>query len=154
GVISGHRYTLSPTGRRDAVVEQDGRRVDYTYDALDRLTREAITDAVRGDRALAYTYDAVGNRLTRDDSAEGGTEYVYDANDRLVTEMLAGAVTHYTHDDQGNTLSRVSAAGGAFYTWDFENRLLTVDTDGDGGIDVRNAYDAAGNRVSQTAGGQ
>ena len=63
-------------------------RVDYTYDALDRLTREAITDAVLGDRTFDYTYDAVGNRLTRNDSAAGLTEYSYDANDRLLTETL------------------------------------------------------------------
>src|SRR5262249_9531772 len=38
GVISSYRYTLAPTGRRDAVVEDTGRRVDYSYDALDRIT--------------------------------------------------------------------------------------------------------------------
>ena len=61
GVISSQRYTLTPTGHRASVVEHDGSRVDYTYDALDRLTREAITDAVLGDRTFDYTYDAVGN---------------------------------------------------------------------------------------------
>src|SRR5262249_18857148 len=43
GVISSYRYTLAATGRRDAVVEDTGRRVDYTYDDLDRLTEERIT---------------------------------------------------------------------------------------------------------------
>ena len=71
GVISNYDYSLAPTGRRDAVVEDTGRRVDYSYDALDRLTREKIIDAVFGDRTIDYTYDAVGNRLTRADSVEG-----------------------------------------------------------------------------------
>src|SRR5208337_516016 len=37
GVISSYRYTLAKNGRRDAVVENTGRTVDYIYDALDRL---------------------------------------------------------------------------------------------------------------------
>ena len=43
-IISSYRYTLGPTGRRDAVVEDSGRRVGYKYDLLDRLTDELITD--------------------------------------------------------------------------------------------------------------
>jgi RHS repeat-associated protein len=154
GVISSYRYTLAPTGRRDAVLEDTGRRVDYAYDALDRLTREKITDAVLGDRTIDYRYDAVGNRLIRSDSHQGATEYTYDTLDRLITETLAGQVTQYTYDKNGNTRSRVSATERVFYNWDFENRLTAADTDGDGTNDERNAYDADGNRVSQTSGGQ
>jgi RHS repeat-associated protein len=153
GVISSYRYTLAPTGRRDAVVEHDGRRVDYSYDALDRLTREAITDMVLGDRDIDYTYDPVGNRLTRDDSAEGVTSYTYDANDQLLTEELLGELARYTYDNNGNTLSRVSPTDRVFYEWDVENRLIAADTDGDGVNDVTNEYDADGIRVAQTVGG-
>ncbi|MHB8861524.1 MAG: putative Ig domain-containing protein [Pirellulaceae bacterium] len=154
GVITSHRYTLTPIGQRASIVEQGGRRVDYTYDVLNRLTREAIADAVFGDRTFDYTYDAVGNRLTRSDSASGLTQYSYDANDRLLTELSGGALTQFTYDDNGNMLSRVSATDQAFYEWDFENRLLAADTDGDGTIDVRNVYDDSGIRVSQTVGDQ
>jgi RHS repeat-associated protein len=158
GVISSHRYTLAPTGRRDAVVDHDGRRVDYAYDALDRITREVITDAVLGDRTFDYTYDAVGNRLTRNDSVEGLTTYSYDANDRLLTELALdtglSTTTSYTYDNNGNLLSRTSATDQVFYNWDFENRLVSVDTNGDGTIDVRNEYDHSGIRVSQTVSGQ
>ena len=154
-MISSYSYPLSPTGRRNAVVEDTGRRVDYSFDALDRLTREKIIDAVFGDRTIDYTYDAVGNRLTRADSVEGVTSYIYDAMDRLDTETLAGDVAQYTYDKNGNTLSRVaSATDQVFYTWDFANRLIAADTNGDGVIDARNVYDADGNRVSQTVSGQ
>src|SRR5262249_24939928 len=71
GVISSCTYTLGLTGRRDAVLEDTGRRVEYTYDAVDRLTREQITDAAFGDLTIDYSYDAVGNRLTRNDSGPG-----------------------------------------------------------------------------------
>ena len=82
------------------------------------------------------------------------TTYIYDANDRLLTETLAGDVTQYTYDNNGNTLSRISATDQVFYDWDFENRLIAADTDGDGTIDARNVYDADGIRVSQTVSGQ
>ena len=132
------RYTLDPTGNRTAVVEHDGRRVDYAYDELYRLIGETITIRRRsGNRTIDYTYDPVGNRLTRDDSAEGVTAYTYDDNDRLLTETLAGDDDHATsYDDNGNTLSKTSATDQVFYDWDFENRLVAADTDGDGTDDV------------------
>ena len=148
-IISSYRYTLSATGRRDAVLENTGRRVNYSYDDLDRLTREAITDAALGDRTFDYTYDPVGNRLTRSDSVEGLTIYDYDDNDRLITEDLAGEIAQYTYDSNGNTLSRQSPTERVIYGWDFENRLVSVDTNGDGTVDVRNQYDAEGIRIAQ-----
>jgi RHS repeat-associated protein len=156
GVISSYRYTLGPTGRRDAVVENTGRRVDYGYDALDRLTREAISDAVFGNRTIDYTYDPVGNRVTRNDSTEGLTVSTYDANDRLLTETLGSQVTRYTYDDNGNTLSKVtSATNQAFYHWDAQNRMVSADvTDGTGTHHTDYRYDADGIRVAQTADGQ
>jgi RHS repeat-associated protein len=155
GVISSYRYTLGPTGRRDAVVEDTGRRVDYGYDALDRLTREAISDAVFGNRTIDYTYDPVGNRLTRNDSAEGLTVSTYDNNDRLLTETLGGQVTRYTYDDNGNTLSKVtSATDQASYAWDFQNRMVSADvTSSTGTQHTDYHYDADGIRVSQTTAG-
>lgn len=154
GVISSYLYTLAPTGRRDSVLENDGRFVAYTYDDLDRLTSEEITDAVFGNRDITYTYDPVGNRLTRGDSAEGVTTYTYNPDDRLLTEELAGHVTQYTYDDNGNTLSKVTDLDQVFYKWDFENRLIGADIDGDGVKDVANGYDADGVRVSQDVNGQ
>jgi len=70
GVISSYRYTLdadgtAPSGR--------GHRPNRKL----RLRRSlpppggTITDPVNGNRTIAYTYDPVGNRLIRNDSAEG-----------------------------------------------------------------------------------
>ncbi|MHB0954937.1 MAG: putative Ig domain-containing protein [Pirellulaceae bacterium] len=155
GVLASYRYTLTATGRRSAVEEQGGRRVDYTYDPVGRLTREAITDAVLGDLAIDYLYDAAGNRLTRNDSAQGLTEYVYDDNDRLLSETLASEVTEYTYDNNGNTLSRVSATDQVFYDWDFENHLIAADVTDAGGtrhLDYR--YDVDGLRVASAIDGE
>src|SRR5262249_10580093 len=152
--ISSYRYTLNSTGQRTAVQEDTGRRVDYTYDGLDRLTREAITDAAAGNRTIAYTYHPPGNRLTRAHPVQGTTAYTYDDNDRLLTETLGGVVTRYTHDDNGNTRSKISSpTDQVLYTWDAENRLVGVEvTDASGTRRVTYRYDADGLQVSSTQG--
>lgn len=151
--IDSYRYGLGPNGRRESVIENTGRSVKYSYDAMDRLTREAIRDLVLGDRTIDFAYDGVGNRLTRTDSGEGITTFSYDELDRLLTEVHAGNTTNYTYDKNGNTLSRVNETDQAFYDWDVENRLIAADTDGDGTVDVRDTYDADGIRVSQIVAG-
>ena len=153
-VIASYAYTVGLTGLRDTVIENTGRRVDYTYDALDRLSEENIIDAVFGNRTLDYTYDPVGNRLTLTDSIDGVTTYTFDAMNRLATETLSGQVTRYTYDRNGNTLSKISPTDAVFYAWDFDNRLITADTNGDGLVDERNVYDARGDLMAQTINGQ
>ncbi len=155
GVISSYTYTLAATGRRDQVVEDSGRRVNYGYDALDRLTGETITDSSAGNRTFGYTYDPVGNRLTRTDTLEGTTLYVYDANDRLLTETRGSSVTAYAYAANGNTLSKdAGPTDHAVYSWDAENRLISADvTDANGTKHIENRYDADGIRVSQTVDG-
>ena len=81
-----YTYTLDQVGNRKSVEEYGGRKVEYTYDELHRLTKEVITDPVNGDsatqtlreRTIEYTYDAVGNRYTKNDSVFGLTTYTYD----------------------------------------------------------------------------
>lgn len=150
--ISGYVYELSPTGQRVSVVELGGRRVDYVYNALSRLTQEIVSDIGGGTRTTTYTYDAVGNRLSRDDSTDGLTTYAYDANDRLTAETRGAAVVTYTYDAAGRLLARNGTGGLVTYQWGRDNRLMAADTDGNGSIDLRYEYDADGNRVAQTVG--
>jgi RHS repeat-associated protein len=161
-VISKFDYTLDAAGNRRVVTELNGRKVEYGYDDLYRLTSETITDAVAGNRTVSYTYDSVGNRLTRSDSVEGATTYVYDSNDRVKTEELKqnNVVVRsydYGYDDNGNTRTRTQkdAAGNVVdtvtYTWNQENRLVGVLSSNGEGISY--AYDADGIRVSKTING-
>jgi YD repeat-containing protein len=73
-------------GNPSSVTEGNGDRVSYSYDALNQLTREQRS----GDNAydITYTYDPVGNRLTKL-AADATTTYTYDAANELVTEALA-----------------------------------------------------------------
>jgi RHS repeat-associated protein len=137
--LASYAQTLDPTGRRLSVNEQDGRAVSYAYDSLYRLTNEAVTGgaAPSGNGSVAYTYDAVGNRLSRISTLAAvlSSTSVYDANDRLTSD---------SYDANGNT----RAAAGSTYAYDFEDRIRTVN----GGA-ARLVYDGDGNRVAKTVGG-
>jgi RHS repeat-associated protein len=154
-LITRDQYILGPTGRRDADVQENGRRVDYHYDLLDRVIEEIVTDPVNGNRTTEYTYDPVGNRTQRVDSVDGTTTSTYDQDDRLLTETTVGNVTKFTYDDNGSTLSRItSAVDKAIYLWDARNRLSAADVaDATGTHHVTYQYDADGNLVSTTTDG-
>ncbi len=145
-IISSYNYTLGPRGNRTQVVEDTGRTVNYTYDDVARLTVEDIVDPALGNQTISYTYDSVGNRLTKTDPS-GINSYVYDANDRLLTE---GGNT-YTYDNNGSTLSRTDAGGNIVaYGYDFENRLTTANSTGQ---TLAYEYDEDGLRISSSVNG-
>ncbi|MEX2214855.1 MAG: putative Ig domain-containing protein [Phycisphaeraceae bacterium] len=148
--IASYDYTRNAAGLVVQATELDGRTVDYGYDALLQLVSESISDPVLGDRLITYTYDPVGNRLTRTDSLEGLTAYVYDANDRLLTETGPAGVITYAYDDNGNQLSKSGAGFNVNYTYDFENQLLRVDN---AGSIIEYTYDADGLRTRTTVDG-
>jgi RHS repeat-associated protein len=155
-VTWGETYTLNRVGNRTDVEGTDGSHVHYGYDADHQLVNETVTGPSSGTRTINYSYDAVGNRLTRDDSVSGPTAYSYDVDDRLVTESTGGRTTRYSYDANGNTLSRITdAVDQALYEWDTENRLVRADvTTPAGTTRVDYGYDAEGNRVSMTQDGR
>jgi RHS repeat-associated protein len=136
--LASYSYALGPAGNRTAVTEFGGRMVTYTYDDLYRLTSESIANDPHGVNGnISYSYDAVGNRLSRASTVAPVTSQnsTYDANDRLTSDG---------YDGNGNTTSST----GSNYTYDFENHL----TSADGGT-IRYLYDGDGNRIAKTVGG-
>src|SRR5207253_3983557 len=87
--------------------------------------------------SISYSYDAVGNRLSRSSTVSGvpSTTSTYDDNDRLASD---------SYDNEGNT----TATNGNTYGYDFEDRLTKVN----GGV-VSFVYDGDGNRVAKTVNG-
>ena len=123
-LISGYSYLLGPSGNRLQIVESTGRTIDYGYDNVYRLTQELITDPTLGDKTLDYTYDSVGNRLTKTEDGVT-TDYTYDSNDRL----LSASGTTYAYDANGNTTAELqSDETHHAYQYDFENRLVHITT--------------------------
>lgn len=137
GVLASYAYTLGAAGHRLSVAEHNGRTVNYSYDALHRLTGESIDGDPATNGSITYTYDMVGNRLARASTVGGGVSKTstYDENNRLVGD---------TFDLNGNTIG----SGGNAFAYNFENRLTSVN----GGA-VSYVYDGDGNRVSKTEGG-
>src|SRR6185436_4703307 len=138
-------YTLGPRGQRLRLQESTGRQVDYAYDALGRLIEEQVTVGPSGSLdTTAYTYDAVGNRLTMT-SSRGTTSYSYDANHRLTS---AGTVA-FTYDPNGNLASRSQSGALTTYQYDTLGHLRQV-TAASGGT-TRYTYDALNRRVQRAA---
>jgi|GEM_PF-1022227 len=154
-------FTLGAAGHRQKLVEDDDRVVEYSYDALYRLTEEQVTDP-RGNRITTYTYDATGNRLSRTVTCDpqcsreieaGVTTYVYDANDRLLEESGPDGVTTYSYDENGNTLQKSAPDGTVDYTYNTEDRLTQASGALESGIATEYSYDAQGIRQRQTVDG-
>jgi len=142
-VLASYEYTLGPAGNRIRVAEYAGRTVHYTYDGVYRLVEETIVESNAAVARTTYTYDVVGNRLTKTDGS-GTASYVYDANERLLT---AGGLT-FSFDNNGNTVSMVNGGQTTAYTYDDENRLTHVMSPQ--GTLTNYAYDVDGLRVQKT----
>ena len=150
-----YAYTLGLAGNRTQVMEAGPattwRTVNYTYDAVYRLTQEQIHEpGIVSVQSFNYGYDAVGNRtqMTRNGVV---TSYTYDANDRLLTELNnSTGTTASSYNDSGNLKRRVSSGGTESYVYDSENRLVSASNAN--GL-VSYAYDTDGMRTSKTSGG-
>lgn len=113
--------------------------ITYTYDVLNRLTKETLRDGTQ----IEYTYDAVGNRLTKKVGANT-TNYSYNAANELTT---VGSTT-YIYDKNGNLIDD----GSKLYEYDYNNRLIQVKNKSDGSVIATYEYDADGCRTSKTVG--
>jgi RHS repeat-associated protein len=123
----------------------------YTYDAKNRLTGR--TD-LRLNRSLGYTYDPVGNLLTKADYQGQITTYRYDQADRLVelSNPEYGQVG-YQYDPAGRVLARILANGArTIYDHDDANRLRSLvhyGTNGNVVLTQAFVHDQVGNVIAK-----
>lgn len=147
GLVAQYEYTLGAAGERTNVKELD-RTVEYTYDALYRLTGEKITTADGTVTEYTYAYDNVSNRILKTENG-ANTTYTYNAINQLVKEND----TVYKYDDAGNLVSTTSSGKSAAYTYNAENKLIRATVNEAGKTVVEEyTYDYAGNRTSKTTG--
>jgi YD repeat-containing protein len=148
-LLAAYTYTLDAKGQRTHVEEQPiGRRIDYEYDAADRLIEEHISDPVLGNRTISYTYDPVGNRLTKDDN--GVLTAYSDDNDRLLTETGSA----YTYDNNGNMLMKTGNGEEWRLTYNALNQVEHADiSTSQGTSSLAYTYDHDGIRIGKTING-
>lgn len=130
-------FGYDAAGNRNAAANGS---VSYTFawDNLNRLTGK--TDSRF--RSMSFTYDKVGNILTKTTYQGSMTSYVYNAANRLV--MLRNpdyTQVDYQYDGAGRLLSRVTANGAR----------MTQSFDANGWLSEANQYDAANALVSSIA---
>jgi RHS repeat-associated protein len=176
GEAQGFAYEVDGSGKRSAI--HDGTQttwngtvlspsnpntggVRYTFDLAGRLTHESYPNG----RLIVYTFDKVGNRLTRAEQANGSapvltTTYTYDGNDRLTQETKPdGSVIQYDYDENGNlTMARNYTAASVYekrveYFYTFTGRLAMQRHYAPGSLMAASSvilynYDGDGNRVS------
>ena len=168
--IATFTYTLSADGKRtnssEAQFTTSGSpfsttTITWGYDGDNRLTSENYSTSVSGESYTdTYTYDNVGNRLTKTHVVGTNTLSItdtYDSNgdDRLVTETATGTgaySTSFSYDNNGSLILETRTGSGAVtsnYTYDVQNHLTTAVV---GATTTTYAYDADGNRVSSTQG--
>ena len=64
-IISSYEYTTDNRGLRTKVVDNTGKTTDYIYDDAGKLIKEVVTENGKVTLISSYSYDAVGNRLTK-----------------------------------------------------------------------------------------
>lgn len=138
--IASFYYQLGPTGTRTTLQEYvsgANRTNRWTYDPLYRLTLEAITTNSTL-CSLGYTFDDVGNRLTRSvtnfsvPASLTNQTFTFNTNDWLATDG---------YDANGNTTNSTTTN----YQYDVENRLTNACN---GAVVI--VYNGDGQRVSKT----
>src|SRR5579864_4340066 len=116
--------TYDPIANRTNVVELDGTRLTFAYDASSQLVHEQRSGANAYD--TSYQYDGGGNRTLKTDSG-ANTNYTYNAaNELTVTTPPSGPPTTATFDNNGNLAVEITGGARTSNTWDGENRLTGV----------------------------
>ncbi|MCL5772914.1 MAG: DUF4329 domain-containing protein [Firmicutes bacterium] len=151
-------------------VNFNGKIFNYSYDAASRLTSKSYSNGITTNyqynnanwltlvshmnglnplMSFQYTFDNVGNRLTKLQTLPQGTfswQYAYDSLYRLTTETYPDnhAVT-YTYDANGNRLTRTENAVTINSTYDAADQLLTAGS-------LTFVWDGNGNLIQKTNG--
>ncbi|MFT5525565.1 MAG: RHS repeat-associated protein, partial [Pirellulaceae bacterium] len=156
GTIEQSTHEFDLTGRLAETLRLDGSQVSYRYDINYRLAEETRIDPQSNSTTISYTFDEVGNRLQREHSILGMTEYTYDANDQLLTESSPAQFITYSYDANGKLLTETTDGDqSANYQYNPRGELTSsatnIGTPEEVATDYQ--YDAVGTRVAKITNG-
>jgi RHS repeat-associated protein len=150
------QYGYDLNGQRTSLRKRDGRTLNYTYDALGRLSAELYPAATLDN--MYYSYDLRGLKLAALRSASNYLlTYHYDGFGALRAESSAMSGQwrnlFYEVDAEGNR-TRIAYDDGQYFNYDYDglNRLWRI-REGETTTLVSQTYDAAGRRTTLTRGG-
>ena len=107
-------------------------------------------EETRNGAATKYSYDAAGNRLSKED-CEGVTEYHYNEKNQLILLESPSGKKQFTYSRQGSILTEEGAEGTRRYVYNSRNQQIRVEWKR--GIQ-ENRYDAEGLRYETEENGQ
>lgn len=115
-------------GQLQSMTDAAGKRREYFYDALDRLTNELryATGAGTPGEQIGYDFDSSG-RVERLREARGVTEWAYDARGKLKEVASPEGTIQYEHDPDTSHRTRLGTANSDLrYTCDQLGQLRAV----------------------------
>jgi len=131
GIVTEYEYDDS--GNRVKMIEAKGttseRITEYTYDEFgNQLTIKNLADADTPEALTTMEYDTAGNMKTLTDPEGGTTLYTYDNMGNMLTKKDAqDALWQYEYDDMGSLISTTDSLGNVTYNaYDARGNLLST----------------------------
>ena len=156
-VIEKHEYAYNRNGQvvketnlNNVSVNPVNETRSYAYDYMGNLLKSEITESANV--TTLYTYDKVGNRLTKKQN-NVTTTYTYNGLNQLTGESGGGNSLNYVYDANGNQIRITGTADGTSVNKVFAytpSGLMSSYTS-EAGTQV-NRYNGDGQRVSKTEG--
>ena len=155
------QFTLDVGGRRIKMVDQTNFTVNYTYDAVGRLS--VLKDA-NNVPIVTYTYDVAGQLIRKDNGNGTFTTYAYDADGNvlhLINNAPGGTIVNsrfdYTYNALGQRTKMATLDGTWTYTYDGTGQLthaiFASTNPAIASQDLLYNYDSVGNRTTTVING-
>ncbi|MEI7728031.1 MAG: RHS repeat-associated core domain-containing protein [Verrucomicrobiota bacterium] len=120
GILNAHGYEYDDASQRKSTVRADGRRVDFTYDAIGQLKTAIGKEAdntVRLHEKFGYAYDLAGNLN-------------YRTNNALLQTFNADGLNQLTTGSRSGTLTVAGVVSGSPTNITVNNQLAVIYGDG------------------------
>lgn len=145
------RSSGGQSGNITRIVSTNGRWIEFSYDARNRITQAADNIG----RSVGYTYDSSGRLWKVTDPAGGVTEYTYDTSHRLLTAKDPKGIVYLTnvYDDNGRVIEQTLADSGTYqfdYTLDGNGKVAQTDVTDPLGVVRRVTFNDAGYPLTDT----